>query len=344
MDGTKLLIRLAPKSHETFFSYVYRLCRVNGLTFEAFSFLVKREVGLQLMSSKLEDRQSIKVTISKIVNGKFNLKVFNERDFKQEFPELFEYQKIKICPVCFEEEQVINFKWPFKHYLVCETHNVLLVDRCGACNKLFDKKALINHKCSYCKNVLCPVPPKTAQVDSLTSFIGCFKPSVEHSELSTLQRNVRKLYPYGMLLFSDSYRNWLNSKNTRVDKLHEIQIRLISFYNDKSRVYQEIYRYIETTPGNIAEKFEEYYYSNLRGSHYIEFKADLLTVLFMHSDSFTEFKVTLNWLEKIFDIPAEEGRQKLLESDSVDLDNRGGFSVKYLPILSSLAYKIKSSH
>ncbi|MEZ8186599.1 TniQ family protein [Shewanella sp. 5S214] len=337
MNNRQLLIRLKSQHAESLQGYIYRLCRVNGYQVKMFSALVRQRSNVLITSLKPSDRKIVKGAIQDLTNGSLRSDTFDERLFKQDFGELFEYQKIKLCIECYRSKKIIHRLWSFKHYLVCSHHGLLLVDRCDQCHVQFSGATLIDESCCQCKKPIGSIAQKNYEVDPISYQISQLREFNEQT-LDDIRSMVQPLTPYGMLYSREKYRGWLNSKETEISSLYEAQTDFLSVFKNRELTRKLIFDYIENAPGNIAVKFETSFYHNLRKDIYQDFKADLQYVLFDKAEQFTPFNVTLNWIDVILHIPSEKVKRRLNDLDPGIITGRGNFSVCHMSQLQDIVY------
>lgn len=161
-DNSRLLIRPRVNPKESFQSYLIRLARSNGYQYTAFSSAIT-EKSKPHRSFKPEDRSEIHSLIAKIADSNAsNLVDVWESGFY--FKHLFDYSRIKICLKCYECEKVMPPHWWLKNYLVCDEHQLLLVDSCSNCKTRFKEHSIVKGHCLECGFEI--DHNKSAEVDS----------------------------------------------------------------------------------------------------------------------------------------------------------------------------------
>lgn len=337
MNNRQLLIRLKSQHAESLQGYIYRLCRVNGYQVKMFRALVEKHSNVLITSLKPSDRKIVKGAIQDLTNNLLRSDTFDERLFNQDYSELFEYQKIKLCIECYRDKKIIHRLWSFRHYLVCSHHGVLLVDRCDKCNVQFTGVTLIDESCCQCQKPIDSIVQKKYEVDPISYQISQLHEFNEQT-LDDIRNMVQPLNPYGMLYSREKYLAWLNSKETEISSMYEAQTEFLSVFKNRELTRKLIFDYIENTPGNISIKFESSFNHNLRKDLFQDFKADLQYVLFNKAEQFTPFNVTLNWLDVMLHIPSEKVKCRLNDLDPGIITGRGNFSVCHMSKLQDIVY------
>lgn len=161
-DDSRLLIRPRINPKESFQSYLIRLARSNGYKYTAFSSAIT-EKSKPHRSFKPEDRSEIRSLIAKIADSNANNLVdVWESGFY--FKHLFDYSRIKVCLKCYDSEKVMPPYWWLKNYLVCDEHQLLLVDSCSNCKTRFKEQSIVKGQCLECGFEI--DHNKSAEVDS----------------------------------------------------------------------------------------------------------------------------------------------------------------------------------
>jgi hypothetical protein len=169
-----LIVRIKPNKSESFQTYCIKLARVNGYPFIKFSNQIREEVKLyNLQNPKNKIR---KPELIRDVTG--YSEVLNVVDFficYQSHKPFIEFTKIKFCPQCFPAQEDFPLYWSLKHYLVCVTHESLLINSCSHCNHGFTGETLRRMCCLKCFKSLEEMYSEQVEVDKYSKlFFAAF--------------------------------------------------------------------------------------------------------------------------------------------------------------------------
>ncbi|RED89171.1 TniQ family protein [Cohnella phaseoli] len=70
--------------------------------------------------------------------------------FGKRFPRYLLSNKVKVCPFCLRDHNLINSEWHFTHITTCVDHQCLLLDSCPRCNGLFSWSEMLLSQCPEC--------------------------------------------------------------------------------------------------------------------------------------------------------------------------------------------------
>jgi hypothetical protein len=160
-QNEKILNCHYPFKDESLYGYLLRISyenRYQGLwILQHANVTHKRFSKYDILALSEEDlnKLSMFLSVSSEILSKLNFNLANSLKLEpfQVLPKMFiATEKIKICPLCFQNRAHLKRVWDIYTYNVCHIHCVLLMDKCPQCSKpikFHDKKGFLCRYCDY---------------------------------------------------------------------------------------------------------------------------------------------------------------------------------------------------
>ncbi|GLX84305.1 hypothetical protein tloyanaT_05570 [Thalassotalea loyana] len=335
--NSRLLIRPRAIPKESFQSYLIRLARENGYKYKAFSSGITAN-SKPHRSFKPEDRTDIQFLISNIAdNNARNLVDVWECGFY--FKHLFDYSRIKICPKCYTNEKVLPPYWWLKNYLICDEHQLLLIDSCGNCNTRFNEDSIAYGHCMECGLEI--EHNKSAELNS-----GMFDKKL-HSvcaaeEMNTsrfrelISNEVEQIYVHYQIC------SYLLKEVLNRDKYinHRRTLDIYSLYTEQKEIqsivkndalgqlmYEALCSYRARGGKGVSSLINPIFKLIMSHQGHL-YRATLVKLLIEEPKDLADWAIGLNWLEKLLSIDANNLRNFVKEySPNLEEKSQGPFAV-----------------
>ena len=293
-----LLIRPVPLFQESLLQYACRLARVNHYSYGELMKLIRSlsDVPLEYSAS---GRKNFRNLIIQLTGHNEVEELLDPHFFNWKFPIVFDLSRTKICTFCLIEDDRAYYNWHYRHNLICNIHQVFLIDRCRFCSKIFSNSVLISKRCSSCKASL-------SVSDSHISYTMTFKIDKYFLSLDSfglVNSKINELEPYFEILKDGSFAAlWKKNQYHIHDQVFFLNT-VIAFYFDKILIEQHVETLIfnsesEQLPDVLPKKIKHY----LNPDKFIIFTRRVQALLLKLSDKAPDFQVRLEWFEKIFQI------------------------------------------
>jgi len=235
----KLLNRPKPYPNESLEQYIFRLTNNNGYVIQNTARLIKNASGISMNALGGAHREELKVTIMNLTGHKDVLYLFDPRKFYYRYQIIFDYSRTKVCSHCLLENDYCYSHWHFRHTLVCEKHQCLLIDRCRSCSELFSKKTLVAMHCTSCKvDIRYKVNNDNLIISRIyKSFFSC-------EELAELSNKMGELKPYFELYQEKSYKLWSKTRAFPISGLVELVNEVIDIFYNKEQFIHSMNKYL----------------------------------------------------------------------------------------------------
>lgn len=305
-----MLIRPKPVEGECLQSYILRLCRSNGWSYNEYKEHVTKHVA-PLQSTKIEERTSI---IQHLYKSTGHDTVFNLIDvwkLAAGHRFLLDMKRHKICPQCYRHDQVIPAYWYTKRYLVCVKHQSLLIDACPNCNERFSQNSFINSRCENCESSMVDVEPVNVDADRCSQVIyRLFEEGngLDSHTLTRLRHFESELSVLSSLIDHFSRTSTHKRDGRRrfsIDELYRQQleysvlaIKSGALYEKVSSVITDLYREDFYNLGEMIEPIMPFVHDPGCKHIFDTFREFILNC----PEQLSELRVGLNWLEKMFGI------------------------------------------
>ncbi|SFF89687.1 TniQ protein [Neptunomonas qingdaonensis] len=313
---------------ESLQSYLFRLARANGYGYYALTILISNAAPLR--SFKLDDRIKIKELLLEYTDHGAVLSLFDPWAWADTYRGLFDFSRIKLCPKCYHETNVLHASWSFRYHLLCAEHRGYLIDRCSQCNCKFTNESLLSGKCEGCGKKIGEM--NFESVDGLLFheliYQGGRSSSTQEEYLVQLALYTKTLEPYLWLLGDNVAKYWNSRRHSEIPKLAGILNDVILLHMERSRVSDAIVDYlkINTERESISAatiKLNRFLTSGEFEDFTIVFKEELLR----RCDELAGIKVPLTWIKKVYGLTEEDlvganvhRRQRGLAIDCKDLE------------------------
>lgn len=333
----RLLIRPRVNLKESFQSYLIRLARANGYKYTAFSSAIT-EKSKPYRSFKPEDRSEIRSLIAKVADSNAsNLVDVWEIGFY--FKHLFDYSRIKICLKCYESEKVMPPYWWLKNYLVCDEHQLLLVDSCSNCKTRFKEQSIVKGQCLECGFEI--DHNKSAEIDSEIfdkKLHSLFAEDVTSPSLfrGILSADVEPIYVHYQICSYfqkeiHSRDKYINHRQTLdIHDLYCVQSEAQKIVDDgkvSELICDALCAYRDNSGKGISSFIAPVFklIMSVNGRLY---KAELIKVLIKAPECIGDWIVGLKWVEKLFSIEANNLKEFVKNYfPDIEAKNQGTFAV-----------------
>ena len=156
----KLTIRLKIFKDESISSYIFRVCKENGLNYLSFWNMIKKPNNDYAQFSEInildiaplghidsdEYKQITGDTSNSLINNSF-FKVIEKFCTHEKVERarvlsgIFDYE-YRYCPLCLKEKTYNRLVWRIKNIKICNQHKVKILDKCLLCNNLIKYEEL----------------------------------------------------------------------------------------------------------------------------------------------------------------------------------------------------------
>jgi len=335
--NSRLLIRPKVNSSESLQSYLIRLSRANGYKYPAFSSGITAQ-SKPHRSFKLEDRKEIQSLISNIADSNVH-ELVDVWECGHSFKHLFDYSRIKSCPKCLEQENILLPYWSLKNYLVCTKHKVLLIDSCSRCDVRFEEQSYVKGHCIKCKLEI-----QENRIDYVK--LGSFDQKIHDKllEFSIDSGRFRKILSEDIECIYVNYQicsyliKGLENKSKYISLRRTLSIA--SLYEAQKEIQQiidegkvskllldSLFEYRNTTSKGISS-FITPVFKILMSQHGSLYKAELINMLITAPNGLGDWPVGLNWVEKLLLIKANDLKVFAKENfPNIEVKCQGPFTV-----------------
>jgi hypothetical protein len=308
-----MLIRPKIIPYESFQSYLYRLLAVNGLKYLAFGAFLSRNVA-PIKSQKLCDRKKIKRYVATTTKQDAILNSVDLSEIAYQHPKIVYLSTIKVCPICYQNQNILPAFWYFKHYVTCATHKTLMIDSCTSCSTQFTEDTFISGHCQNCKMALIIQSETKVEVDVYSSLIH------HHFSGANLgsDQYISLIYEYLIKapdqdLGADTVLGYLSyfrhtkkhERNYTNIERHDRQLARLQILNDADAVRDILLQVAKVHVNANKNSARDIFFpiselvGKKGGNYFIQILRDLLT---SNEPEINELSAGGNWLAKIFSL------------------------------------------
>lgn len=225
LDSPALLLRPSKGEDESFPAYLTRLSTVNRLT--GTRALAKR---LKLSEGELLTLEPL--ALQRLLHGDRSL-ANEHRELYRNRPDLLplrpdSFQITRICPMCFKAGCLHPKLWDRPLTIICEIHQVCLLDRCPACRRLISHRRAHVNFCScgtdFRKCVQLPKPP---WLDLLYEIFAPWRVKEPFDPMEHIDRERRSLVVLLNFLLSPSSEKVAVRRKGRIESIRTLDLSLI---------------------------------------------------------------------------------------------------------------------
>ena len=225
---TKLLIRPVPFQEESLQQYILRLARSNGYTNKSAGELIKQVSGIPIHTYMIVHREELKRKLMKMTGHNEVQSLFDHKFWYKKYKKVFNYDRIKLCPLCLLENNHCYSYWHFRHALTCEKHKILLIDTCWTCLRVLSEFSLTSMVCVFCGvDVLPKINRKITFDNRVNNYFSPF------SDLDGLCNKIDALKPYFELYQEKSYQLWAKNNSYSIKERITLINAVLDVFNSE---------------------------------------------------------------------------------------------------------------
>ncbi|MEI6897636.1 MAG: TniQ family protein [Psychromonas sp.] len=291
----KLLIRPKPHSDESLQQYILRLANKNGYRREGMVKLLKQTGHASLHLFKEAERDLLKNVVVKLTGHEEVAQLFDHKVFYNKCRIIFDYHRIKFCPLCLFDNKKWSLSWHYRHTLVCNKHKCLLVDRCSLCLEVFSEQSLILMRCTNCHaDLVRGVNRHSLIPNQIDKYYSC-------RSIAEVADKANALLPYFALYEEKSYELWSKKNLCSISELLQIINGVLNlFYNKEARVnaFKKMIACENEglSIGQSVRKVERF----LSHDRYPEFTCFFTESLFILSKLFPSRVISCIWMDRLY--------------------------------------------
>lgn len=224
----KLLIRPVPFQEESLQQYILRLARSNGYTNKSAGELIKQVSGIPIHTYMITHREELKIKLVRITGHNEVQSLFDHKLWYKKYKKVFNYDRIKLCPLCLLENNHCHSYWHFRHALTCEKHKTLLIDTCWSCLRVLSEFSLTSMVCIFCGVEVLPKINRKVTFDNRVD--NYFSP---YNDLDGLCNKIDALKPYFELYQEKSYQLWAKNNSYSIKDRITLINSVLDIFNSK---------------------------------------------------------------------------------------------------------------
>ncbi len=291
----KLLIRPKPHSDESLQQYIFRLASSNGYRREDLIKLLKQAGHASLHLFKEAERDLLRNVVMKLTGHEEVAQLFDHKVFYNKCRTVFDYHRIKFCPMCLFDNKRGSLSWHFRHSLVCNKHKCLLVDRCNSCLEVFLERSLILMRCTNCHaDLVSGVNHHSLIPNQIDKYYSC-------GSIAEIVDKTNALLPYFALYQEKSYELWSKKNLCSISELIQIINGVLNlYYNKKARIiaFKKMIACGDEglSIGQSVRRVERF----LSHDRHPEFTCFFTESLFILSDFFPSRVISCIWIDRLY--------------------------------------------
>tara|TARA_R110001583_G_scaffold46697_1_gene146398 strand:- start:11958 stop:13019 length:1062 start_codon:yes stop_codon:yes gene_type:complete len=295
----QLLCKPLPIKSEALQHYVIRLAGKNGYSLSSMNQLIKKVCNTGFHSYKQSHRIALRDAVFQLTGHHEVNDLFDPHLLHTKKKKAFDFHRVKVCSACLQENKPYDADWYYRHKLVCNTHNIFLIDNCPSCSERFTEKTLSTIKCGSCEYSLNHIFKK----QSLPSedYTQQYFSAVKNKEF--MPEKILGLEPFFELNAPGSFQLWCNKSDSSIEDMFNSLQSAIELSFDYEKLRSLIINQVKNaeqkdTISQGLASFKKY----LKHDKYPDFIEHFINVILTIKGEFDELVVPIQWLESVFKV------------------------------------------
>jgi hypothetical protein len=268
---------------------------------------------------------------------------------------LFDYSRIKSCPKCLEQENILLPYWSLKNYLVCTKHKVVLIDSCSRCDVRFEEQSYVKGHCIECKLEIQENRVDYVKLGSFDQMIydKLLEFSVDSNRYKKiLSEDIQFIYvnyqicSYLIKVFENKSKYVTHRRTLTIASMYEAQKEIQQIIDEgkvSKLLLDSLFEHRNKTSKGISS-FITPVFKILMTQHGSLYKAELINMLKDAPNGLGDWPIGLNWVEKLLSIKANDLKVFTKESfPNIEVKCQGPFAVLIRDLNSLLSEYSKHS-